>query len=91
MDAEILFVPSAFDHNISEEDIRWVLLNHLADGIIEEDDETKYLSVGFDKTGNLLEVMYNVIDEQTIKVFHVMKCRKQYYKKLEEMRLLWQI
>ena len=90
MDTEIVFVPSAFDHSISEENIRWVLLNHLADGIIEEDDEAKYLSVGFDKTGNLLEIMYNVINEQKIKVFHAMKCRKQYYKNLEEMGLLWQ-
>jgi uncharacterized DUF497 family protein len=90
MTTEIVFVSSAFDHNISEENIRWVLLNHLTDGIIEEDDETKYLSVGFDKTGNLLEVMYNLIDEQTIKVFHAMRCRKQYYRELEEMGLLWQ-
>jgi hypothetical protein len=36
MGLEILFVPSAFKHNISEESIRWVLLNHLADGLIEE-------------------------------------------------------
>jgi hypothetical protein len=91
MGLEIEFVSSAFNHAISEENIRWVLLNHLADGIIEEDDETKYLSVGFDKTGNLLEIMYNYIDEQTIKVFHAMKCRKQYYKELEKMGLLWQI
>jgi hypothetical protein len=90
MGTEIVFVPSAFDHQISEANIRWVLLNHLADGIIEEDDETKYLSVGFDKNGNLLEIMYNYIDEHRIKVFHAMKCRKQYYKKLEEMGLLWQ-
>ena len=54
MELEIVFVPSAFKHSISEENICWVLLNHLADGIIEEDDETKYLSVGFDKSGNLL-------------------------------------
>ena len=84
MGQEIVFVPSAFKHAVSEENIRWVLLNHLADGIIEEDDETKYLSIGFDKTGNLLEIMYNYIDEKTIKVFHAMKCRKQFYKKLEE-------
>jgi uncharacterized DUF497 family protein len=88
---EMLFVPSAFKHNISEENIRWVLLNHLADGIIEEDDETKYLSVGFDKSGNLLEVMYNYIGDQKIKVFHAMKCRKQFYKELENQGLLWQI
>jgi uncharacterized DUF497 family protein len=91
MSPEIVFVPSAFKHAVSEENIRWVLLNHLADGIIEEDNETKYLSVGFDKTGNLMEIMYNYIDEKTIKVFHAMKCRKQFYKNLEEMGLLWQI
>jgi len=90
METEIVFVPSAFKHAVSEENIRWVLLNHIADGVIEEDDETKHLSVGFDKTGNLLEIMYNYIDEKTIKVFHAMKCRKQFYKKLEEEGL-WQI
>jgi uncharacterized DUF497 family protein len=88
MGLEIVFVSSAFKHEVSEEDIRWVLLNHLADGIIEEDDETKYLSIGFDKSGNLLEIMYNFIDEQTIKVFHAMKCRKQFYEKLEEQEKL---
>jgi hypothetical protein len=91
MGPEIVFVPSAFKHEVSEENIRWVLLNHLADGIIEEDDETKYLSIGFDKSGNLLEIMYNFIDDQTIKVFHAMKCRKQFYEKLEEQEKLWQI
>ena len=88
---KIVFVPSAFKHNISEENIHWVLLNHVADGVIEEDDETKYLSIGFDKSGNLLEVMYNCVDEQTIKVFHAMKCRKQFYEELEKQGLLWQI
>jgi uncharacterized DUF497 family protein len=90
MGPEIVFVPSAFKHEVSEENIRGVLLNHLADGIIEEDDETKYLSIGFDKSGNLLEIMYNFIDKQTIKVFHAMKCRKQFYEKLKEQEKLWQ-
>ena len=63
MGMEVLFVPSAFKHSISEENIRWVLLNHIADGMIEEDGETKYLTIGFDKTGNLLEIMYNLLDE----------------------------
>jgi len=90
MGPEIVFVPSAFRHGVSEENICWVLLNHIADGVIEEDDETKHLSVGFDKNGNLLEIMYNYIDEKTIKVFHAMKCRKLFYKKLDEEGL-WQI
>ena len=79
MGPEVVFVPSAFKHAITEDNIRWALLNHLADGVIEEDEETKYLAIGFDKSGNLLEIMYNYIDEQTIKVFHAMKCRKQFY------------
>jgi hypothetical protein len=91
MGPDIVFVPSAFKHEVSEENIRWVLLNHLADGIIEEDNETKYLSIGFDKSGNLLEIMYNFIDGQTIKVFHAMRCRKQFYEKLKEWEKLWQI
>jgi len=84
MGSKIVFVPSAFKHEVSEENIRWVLINHLVDGLIEEDDETKYLSIGFDKSGNLLEIMYNFIDDETIKVFHAMKCRKQFYEKLKE-------
>jgi hypothetical protein len=31
-----------------------------------------------DRNANPLEVMYNVIDENTINVFHAMKCRKSY-------------
>ncbi|MCL2319498.1 MAG: hypothetical protein FWC45_05385 [Treponema sp.] len=91
MGQNIVFVPSAFKHRFSEDNIRWVLLNHLADGMIEEDGETKYLAIGFDKSGVLLEVMYNYIDEETIKVFHAMKCRKQFYEKLEVQEKLWQI
>ncbi|MCL2879191.1 MAG: hypothetical protein FWF29_02995 [Treponema sp.] len=88
---EIAFVSSAFKHAVSEENIRWVLLHCLVDGIIEEDDEAKYLSIGFDKSGKLLEIMYNYIDENRITVFHAMNCRKQFYKKLEEQGVLWQI
>ena len=88
MGLNVEFVPSAFKHAVSEENIRWVLLNHLADGLIEEDDETKYVSIGLDKKGKLLEVMYNYLDEQTIKVFHAMKCRKQFWEKLNIKEIL---
>ena len=91
MGPEVVFVPSAFKHKITEESIRWVLLNHLADGIVEEDDETKYVTIGFDKSGNLLEVMYNYINERTVKVFHAMKCRRQFYEMLKTREDLWQI
>jgi hypothetical protein len=85
MELEIRFVPSAFKHDVTRENIRWVLLHHLADGLVEEGNKTKYLSIGFDKSGNLLEIMYNHIDERTVRVFHAMKCRKQFYEALEAL------
>ena len=66
-------VPSAFKHNISEADIRHSILNWRYDDIVE-DDHGKHLLIGFDSNANLLEIMYNVIDEQTVHVFHAMKC-----------------
>jgi uncharacterized DUF497 family protein len=69
---EIRFVPSTFKHGVSEASIQWVLAHDPANGIIEEGDETKYLAVGFDQSGRLLEIMYNQINDETIKVFHAM-------------------
>ncbi|MDR0525689.1 MAG: hypothetical protein LBG90_07450 [Spirochaetaceae bacterium] len=82
MEVEITIVPSAFKHNVSEENILWVLSHHLADGIVEEGDVTKRVAVGFDKSGNLLEIIYDERDDGRLKVFHAMKCRKQFRKDL---------
>jgi hypothetical protein len=75
----IEFNPAAFKHGITETNIRWALQRHLFDACIEEDDENKYLVLGFDGAGNLLEIMYNLIDERTINVFHAMKCRRAFF------------
>ncbi|MDR2552216.1 MAG: hypothetical protein LBD31_03500 [Treponema sp.] len=83
MEPEIVFAPSAFKHGISEAGIRWVLTHDPANGIIEEADETKYIAIGFDQAGNVLEIMYNHIDDETVKVFHAMKCRRQFRKQLQ--------
>jgi uncharacterized DUF497 family protein len=83
MELEIVFIPAAFKHGISAENIQWALSHHLADGVIEEADENRYVAVGFDKTGNLLEIMYNHIDERTVKVFHAMRCRRQFREDLD--------
>jgi hypothetical protein len=49
-----------------------------------EDDvyTNKYLVIGFDTKGILLEIMYNIIDEDSINVFHAMPCREQFYSKI---------
>jgi len=87
----IEFNPSAFKHGISEEDIQTAIERFVYNEIME-DDEKKHLLLGFDTHANLLEIIYNKIDEQTINIFHAMKCRKTYYSLAEEhiRRLLWQ-
>jgi hypothetical protein len=67
-------VPSAFKHGVTEANIRHAILNWKYDDVFE-DDPSKHLLIGFDNNANLLEIIYNVIDEDNIKVFHAMKCR----------------
>ncbi|MDR1099881.1 MAG: hypothetical protein LBL28_05305 [Treponema sp.] len=70
----IKFSQSAFKHGITEAAIRRVCLNAIYDDILDE-DEDKHLLLGFDGNGNVLEILYNIIDDETIRVFHAMKCR----------------
>ena len=77
--AIIEFTKSAFKHGITEKDIRHALLNPVYDDI--QDSGDSHLLIGFDSNLNLLEIAYNIIDEQTYKVFHAMECRNSYYSK----------
>ena len=74
----IEFNASAFKHGITEAAIRRAMINVIYDNIWDN-DEDKHLLMGFDNSGNLLEIMYNVIDDQSINVFHAMKCRSIYH------------
>jgi hypothetical protein len=44
--------------------------------------DNKYAVIGFDLSGNPMEVMYNIIDEHSINIFHAMKCRDTFRKEL---------
>jgi len=74
---DYFFNESAFKHDISETDIRMAFSRSLFDGLIEGYDN-KFLLTGFDTRGNILEIMYNLVDENTAYVFHAMRCRKAY-------------
>ena len=74
--------PSAFKHGITEAAIRHVIINVIYDEIWE-DAMDKHLLIGFDNNGNLLEIMYNIIDDHSINVFHAMKCRNIYKRLLD--------
>jgi hypothetical protein len=66
---------AAFKHGISDADIRHAIRHFIYEEQIDDGDN-KHLILGFDTSRRLLEIMYDVIDEHTINVFHAMKCRK---------------
>ena len=82
VDIIIEFNPSAFKHGVSEADIRWAFDTARYDAWFNEGEEhakDKYLLIGFDQNGNPLEILYNLIDDKSINVFHAMKCRNIYF------------
>jgi len=86
MDIAIDFNPAAFKHGVSETDIKMAFDTAKYDGFIDKDDpdaEDKHLLIGFDCKANLIEVLYNVIADNRIRVFHAMKCRSSFFRLLE--------
>jgi hypothetical protein len=74
MKVVVRFASSAFKHGITRADIYHALGNAEYDDVLDDDSE-KHLVLGFDSRAKLLEILYNVIDEQAVKVFHAMPCR----------------
>jgi uncharacterized DUF497 family protein len=85
MDLVIKFSESAFKHDISEADIRWAIDTVKYDGVLEDDEdvENKRLLIGFDRNARALEVFYNILDSNTVRIFHAMKFRNVYKRLLE--------
>ena len=83
MDVIIKFSKSAFKHGITEADIKFAVINVLYDDILDEVND-KHLLMGFDCNGNLIEILYNVIDDDTVWVFHAMRCTDEFIKLLKK-------
>ena len=82
---DIVFRKSAFWHEIREADIRHAFLNPHYDGFIEDIDEhNRYIRIGFDRNGNLLEILYNEYEDYVC-IFHAMKCRPIFFHLLEDL------
>jgi len=79
----LVFNSSAFKHNITEKDIEAAMATPLFDELIEGYNN-KYLLIGFNMSGNLIEVMYNLVDEDIANIFHAMSCRNSVLQKLNE-------
>ena len=82
MDFVIEFNSDAFKHGVSAADIRRAFDTCVYDGLLDEADDDardKYLLIGFDCKANPIEILYNVISDYHINVFHAMPCRNIYY------------
>ena len=88
MEDSIQFNPSAFKHGFTSADICKVIETKIYEGQLE-DFANKYTIIGFDTAGNLLEIMYNIIDSDSINIFHAMKCRKSVLKQIKSNRGGW--
>ncbi|GHV77487.1 hypothetical protein AGMMS49942_23080 [Spirochaetia bacterium] len=85
MEVAIEYVHTAFRHDCTKEDIQHAVLNWLYDDLWDEETD-KHLLIGFDRNGNTLEIMYNVVDDQKMKVFHAMPCRNIYLPLIDQRR-----
>jgi hypothetical protein len=81
--------PSAFKHDVTEEDIRFAFDNKLFDHPVAH-QEGKNLLIGLNRQLNPIEILYNEIDEQTVNVFHAMRCRKAWRNLANLEKRLWQ-
>jgi hypothetical protein len=83
MDFVIEFNSEAFKHGAGEADIRRAFDTAVYDGLLDEADDDdardKYLLIGFDRKANPLEVLYNVMGDHHVNVFHAMPCRNIYH------------
>jgi hypothetical protein len=82
MEPEIVFVPSAFKHGVTREDIIHAYKTRIRYGLLGSYGN-KYGFIGFNRAGNPIEVFYNPIGEEAIKVFHAMGCRDGIYAQIE--------
>ena len=74
---KLSIISSAFKHGVTKDDIVRAFETFIYEDMIENFDN-KHLLLGFNLVGNLIEIMYNRISNEAIKVFHAMPCRKAF-------------
>jgi len=79
----ILYVKSAFKHGYTQEDIERAIDTKIYEDSLKGEDDI-YVVIGFDTAANPIEVFYNIIDDNAIKVFHAMALRDKIAAQMEE-------
>jgi hypothetical protein len=79
----ILYVKSAFKHGYTQSDIERAIDTKIYEDTLKGEDDI-YVIIGFDTVANPIEVFYNVIDDETVKVFHAMALREKIAAQMDE-------
>jgi len=80
---KILYAQSAFKHGYTKDDIERAIETMIYEDRLKDEDEI-YLIIGFDSVANPIEVFYNIIDGDTIRIFHAMSLREKIEAQMHE-------
>jgi sulfur transfer complex TusBCD TusB component (DsrH family) len=72
---------SATRHGLCKEDILIALERSIYDETLES-HPNKTLAIGYDRKARLIEVIFHVLSDEHIIVFHSMPCRKHYIERM---------
>jgi len=73
---KILYVKSAFKHGYTQDDIERAIETKIYEDTLKGEDNI-FVIIGFDIVANPIEIFYNIIDDETIRVFHAMELREK--------------
>jgi hypothetical protein len=82
MEPKFIFRDTAFQHGLTEEAIRHAFETCCYVGQYQNRTNVLLL-LGFDLNANPVEILYNVLEDDGVNVFHAMPCQKKFYHLLE--------
>jgi len=83
MEMEFIFRDTAFQHGLTEADIRHAFETCCYVGQYQNRTNV-ILLLGFALNANPVEILYNELVDDCINVFHAMPCQKKFYHLFEE-------
>jgi hypothetical protein len=83
MELKFIFRESAFQHGVTEADIRHAFKTCCYVGQYQNRTNVLLL-LGFDLNANPVEILYNELVDNSVNVFHAMPCQKKLYYLFEE-------
>ena len=83
MEDNIIYAKSAFKHGYTQEDIERAIETKIFEDSLKGEDDI-YVIIGFDTAANPMEIFYNIINDDTIIIFHAMELREKIAEQMNE-------